>query len=346
MKVTPPAPDHATAGTPRRAAARAAFVAGAGWSDAEVTALPGDASFRRYYRLCRGAERALVMDAPPAHEEVRPFVVVAEYLIGLGLSAPRIYACDAEGGFLLIEDLGDATYTRLLAEGADETTLYARAVDLLVALHAEPRAAALGLPPYDRDALLAEAALLVDWLVPAKLGHPCAARASYLDAWCTVFAALPPPATSLVLRDYHVDNLMRVPGRSGIAACGLLDFQDAVIGARAYDLVSLLEDARRDLGTGLATSMYARYLAAFPDLERTNFAAWYGVLGAQRHAKVAGIFVRLARRDGKRAYLRHIPRVLRLLRSHLREPALAAVKDWFDVNLPELETRAQIESIA
>ena len=318
-----------------RVTARAGFVTSAGWGDAESTPLAGDASFRRYYRLRCGTERALLMDAPPTHEDVRPFVTVAEHLRRLGFSAPRVYAQDPAAGFLLIEDLGDATYTRLLARGADETTLYIAAVDLLVALHAHPRATALALPSYDDDALLAEAALFVDWYLPAKLGDARPPRASYLDAWRSVFARLPPPATSLVLRDYHVDNLIRVADREGIAACGLLDFQDALIGPRAYDLVSLLEDARRDLGAGLAESMYARYLDAFPDLERANFAAWYGVLGAQRHAKVAGIFVRLAQRDGKRAYLRHIPRVLRLLENQLRNPALAPVKEWFDAHLPD-----------
>jgi aminoglycoside/choline kinase family phosphotransferase len=139
---------------------------------------------------------------------------------------------------------------------------------------------------------------------------------------------------SLVLRDYHVDNLMRIDGRSGLAACGLLDFQDAVLGPVTYDLVSLLEDSRREIAPDLVSKMYARYAAAFPALDRAALDASYAVLGAQRHSKVIGIFTRLCRRDGKPRYLAHIPRLWRLLDGNFRHPALAPVKAWFDRNIP------------
>ena len=139
---------------------------------------------------------------------------------------------------------------------------------------------------------------------------------------------------SLVLRDYHIDNLMLLDGRDGVAACGLLDFQDAVIGPVTYDLVSLLEDARRDVPEDLAAAMRERYLAGFPDLDRAAFDASYAVLGAQRNCKIVGIFTRLCLRDGKPLYLEHIPRVWRLIEQDLRHPALAPVASWLDRHIP------------
>jgi aminoglycoside/choline kinase family phosphotransferase len=321
-----------------RSRARTAFLAGAGWGEAAIEALPADASFRRYFRLSRAGDSRLLMDAPPAHENVRPYLRVAEHLLALGLSAPRVDHRDLAEGFLLIEDFGDDTFTRLLAAGAEERPLYEAAVEVLIALHQAPGAAAIELPRYDAGPLLEEAALLTDWYLPAKRGRPCpaATRVAYLEAWRAVFDALPPAQTSLVLRDFHVDNLMRLAGREGAAACGLLDFQDALIGPCAYDLMSLLEDARRDIAPSLAEAMLARYFAAFPALDRDGFMAWYGVLAAQRHAKVAGIFVRLKQRDGKAVYLQHIPRVVRLLAGHLEEPPLAALRHWMDRHLPDL----------
>ncbi len=163
---------------------------------------------------------------------------------------------------------------------------------------------------------------------------PQPARAEYLEIWRRLLdhAHQTPPV--LVLRDYHVDNLMLLEDRDGLAACGLLDFQDAVAGPRAYDLVSLLEDARRDIPPALVSDMKARYLAAFPGLDREIFEASYAVLGAQRHAKVIGIFTRLCRRDGKPDYLQHIPRLWRLLENGLEHPALGPMRDWFDRHVP------------
>lgn len=319
-----------------REAAIDAFLARAGWGDARQENLPGDASFRRYIRLHSPQGSAMLMDAPPAHEDVRPFARVARHLVAMGYSAPRLLAEDTAGGFLLLEDLGDATYTRELARGADERALYTVAVDLLVDLHRRTDAIATDIPPYDDARLLAEAALLVDWYLPAIAGQrtPEGVRESYFAAWRDVLPHARRVPDTLVLRDYHVDNLMVVPGRRGLAACGLLDFQDAVVGPVSYDLVSLLEDARRDLTPGLAEAMLARYLAAFPALDRDAFRASYAILGAQRNAKIIGIFTRLCRRDGKARYLTHIPRVWRLLESDLLHPVLAPVRAWLDRHLP------------
>ena len=322
-----------------RAAHIAAFLDAAGWGAATRIPLSGDASFRRYERLVGGPRPALLMDAPPPREDVRAYGVVARHLVALGYSAPRLYAEDAPAGLLVIEDFGDETYTRRLAAGHAEEDLYALAVDLLIDLHR--RENALGpdparpvVPPYDDDALLEEAALLTDWYLPAMAGHPTeeSVRESYLALWRGLLPAARAIPRSLVLRDYHVDNLMWLAGRSGVARCGLLDFQDARAGPVAYDLVSLLEDARRDIEPALATAMRRRYLDAFPDIDRDAFDAAYAILGAQRNCKIIGIFTRLCRRDDKPGYVVHIPRVWRLLEGDLDHPALAPLARWLDTH--------------
>jgi aminoglycoside/choline kinase family phosphotransferase len=313
------------------------FLNAAGWGTARRTLLAGDASFRRYSRLERPDESAMLMDAPPPQEDVRPFLAIDRCLRELGFSAPAVLASDIAAGLLLLEDFGDDTYTRLLAKGADETALYALAIDVLIALHRRFTAASVpDLPPYDDQRLLTEAALLVDWYLPAVTGQPTPAplRESYLDLWRSILPMARAVPESLVLRDYHVDNLMRIDGRDGLAACGLLDFQDAVLGPVSYDLVSLLEDSRRDISPALVSSMYQRYLAAFPSLDRDATAQSYNVLGAQRHCKVIGIFTRLDRRDGKPRYLAHIPRLWRLLDNNLKYPVLAPIREWLDRHIP------------
>jgi N-acetylmuramate 1-kinase len=316
----------------------AAFLDRCGWAGLTPAPLAGDASFRRYYRLSGAGRRAVLMDAPPPQEDVVPYIRVAALLRKLGLSAPEVLAEDRAEGFLVIEDFGDDTYTRLLERGADEPSLYRLAVDTLIELQrsVEAHGAPTELPPYDAERLLAEAALLVDWYAPAVLGAQLHdhQRDEYLAAWRAVLPGAMLPAETLVLRDYHVDNLMLLSGRRGVQSCGLLDFQDAVVGAPSYDLVSLLEDARRDVSSGLAEAMTERYLAAFPALERAAFLGSAAVLAAQRNCKILGIFTRLWKRDGKPGYLVHIPRIWRLLDRELRHPALAPVARWLDRHLP------------
>ena len=326
-----------TAPAEPREVAIAAFLAKCDWAAAARDKLPGDASFRRYERLTLDGRRAMLMDAPPPKEDVRPFLRVARHLTKLGFSAPHVFEADEANGLLLLEDLGDETFTRLLAKGGDETALYELAVDTLITLHRVPvdKVLPLHTQPYDEAKLLEEARLLTDWFLPAMDVAPKPdALAAYAAAWRAAFKALDGQPYTLVLRDYHVDNLMRLPARSGVSACGLLDFQDALVGPTTYDLVSLLEDARRDLAPGLAEAMTARYLAAFPKLDRDRFAAACAVLAAQRNAKIVGIFTRLSRRDGKHHYLAHLPRVWRLLNGDLDHPALADVRTWFDQYVP------------
>jgi aminoglycoside/choline kinase family phosphotransferase len=324
-----------------RDAAIAGFLAAAGWGASRPAPLAADASFRRYFRLADGDRRAVLMDAPPPHEDVRPYIAVAGMLREHGLSAPEIFAEDRAQGLLLIEDFGDDTYTRLLARGADEAGLYALAVDTLIALQ-RAVAAPPALPPYDAEALLREAALLVEWYAPAVLPAPLspAQCEEYLALWRAVLPLVATPAPTLVLRDYHVDNLMLLAGREGVRGCGLLDFQDALCGPAGYDLVSLLEDARRDVPPALREAMTERYLAAFPELDRGAFRRAAAILAAQRNAKIIGIFTRLWRRDGKPGYLGHIPRVWRLLEADLHEPALRPLARWLDRHLPPAARRA------
>ena len=320
------------------------FLSAHGWDGARRNPLSGDASFRRYERLTLGRRKAMLMDAPPARENVDAWVAVARHLKSLGFSAPDILAKDKKNGFLIIEDLGDETFTRLLEDakdGGDDATeagLYSLAVDVLVELHAIAPEGALPawLEDYDDAKLLEEALLLTDWTWPAIFGTAPAddVREAYGDAWLQSFAVLSRQPRTLVLRDYHVDNLMVLNGRQGIARCGLLDFQDAVRGPAAYDLMSLLEDARRDIPAALKDAMLARYYDGAGDLDHDDFEAAFAVLAAQRHAKVIGIFTRLCRRDAKPAYLAHIPRVWRLLESALAHSALAPVAAWFDAHFP------------
>lgn len=313
-----------------------AFLQTAGWGEAQRGRLAGDASFRHYDRLNRQGEPAVMMDAPPPKEDVRPFVRIARHLEKLGLSAPRLLAVDEVNGLLLLEDLGDNTYTKLLADNHDEEALYALATDVLAEIAARPDAMPDTLPPYDDERLLTEAELLMDWYVPTVLGAVLSseARAEYTEIWQRLFPVARLVPNTLVLRDFHVDNLMLLD-RPGLKACGLLDFQDAVAGPATYDLMSLLEDARRDIPVLLIERMKQRWLSRFPQIDRTVFEASWAVMAAQRHAKVIGIFTRLYKRDGKAGYLVHIPRVWRLLENACRHPVLSELARWLDRYIPK-----------
>tara|TARA_B100000315_G_scaffold113202_2_gene103808 strand:- start:1961 stop:2974 length:1014 start_codon:yes stop_codon:yes gene_type:complete len=321
-----------------RAALIEAFLTAAGWAGARRSLLAGDASFRRYERIERDGERAVLMDAPPPEEDVRPFINITTHLRELEFSAPAVFAEDVEAGLLLLEDLGDGTFTQALAAGVDEEVLYQSAVDVLVDLHRRPVVSAVpnDVEPYDENKLLGEAALLTEWYLPGILGDEISdlTKNEYLTVWRKVLPDIAASGETLVLRDFHADNLMWLPDRDGVARCGLLDYQDAVVGSPAYDLMSLLEDARRDLMPGLAARLLDGYFAALPDMDPDAFKKAYVILAAQRHCKVIGIFSRLAMRDGKYDYLVHIPRVWKMLEQACNTPELAALKDWLDNHIP------------
>ena len=317
-------------------AAAPEFLSAAGWGDAAVSWLAGDASFRRYFRAERRADRAVLMDAPPPHEDPRPFIAVAEYLRSIGLSAPRILHRDLERGMLLIEDFGDIRMRETVdADLLGEPAIYEGVVDVLIELHRHAPPASL--KPQSVTAFLDEVGLFPQWYCPA-VGLDVD-EASYRLAWeavlSPVMAALDQPVT--VLRDYHAENIMLITGSKGLARFGLLDFQDALSGHPAYDLVSMLEDARRDVTPSVEAAMLARYMAA--TARGADFESAYWALGAQRNTRILGLFQRLWKRDNKPGYRRFQPRMWGLLERDLSHPALAPVKAWFDANVP-LEKRA------
>ena len=320
---------------------RRAFVAEAGWGSAAEAPLVGDASARRYARLRQGGATAVLMDDPPPGHSVAAFVRIAGLLRGMGYGAPGVLAADEGRGFVLLEDLGDDSFSALLdspTTASVERTLYEAATDLLIDLHRQP------VPPdlrrYDAAWMLDDARLFLESI--AGGAADASAAAAFEAAWRGPLDVGAAGAQVVCLRDFHAGNLMWLPaprdggcGGSGVRRVGLLDFQDARAGPAAYDLVSLLQDARRDLGAGVEAAMIARYLRAWPGLDEAAFRAGYAILGAQRAVRIVGVFHRLARRDGKPGYLAHLPRVRGHLDRNLAHPALGSVRDWFDRWCPE-----------
>lgn len=313
---------------------RREFLDGAGWGAAACVPLAGDASFRRYFRLGGTTSTAVLMDAPPAREDVRPFLRVASLLADWGYSAPRIMASDAAAGFVLLEDIGDDSFNKVIASGADERDLYETAVDLLADLHRHVPPD--DLPSFDAERIQREADLFLDWTLPALTGEPSPAALSrdYRALWRDVLPQMAYGDAKFVLFDYHADNLHWLPARQGLQRVGLLDFQDAVRGPAALDLVSLLEDARRDVSPDLVEAMIARYMAQAGVSDEGAFRASYAAVGAQRNTRIIGVFGRLWLRDGKAGYLDLMPRVWRLLERDLAHPALAPLRAWFDSAVP------------
>ena len=314
------------------------FLASCGWAGARIDTLAGDASFRRYFRVsCEDGRQAVLMDAPPPLEDPRPFISVAEWLVSVGLSAPEILARDLERGLLLLGDFGDDRLREALDLAPDrERELYELATDVLVHLHRHPPMA--GLPAHGLDQWLDELMLFSDWYCPA-VGIAVDAE-GYRRAWTEVLGPVAEdglgPVT--VLRDYHAENIMLVEGRDGVAHLGLLDFQDALSGHPAYDLASVLEDARRDVTPELERAMLDRYIAATGRGEAFERAYW--ALAGQRNTRILGVFTRLWKRDGKPSYRRFQPRMWGLLERDLAHPVLAPVRAWFDANVPQSARRA------
>lgn len=361
---------------------RQEFLHAAGWGDAEIAPLPGDASTRHYARLSHKNRRAMLMDQPQGAEtaiaprdadeaarralgynavarlagaDCRRFSAVSEYLRARGLAAPVVHAADYAHGWLVLEDLGDALFSDILAQGGSETDLYRAAVEILARLHREaaPENLAPGLPlfAYDEIALIAETDLMLEWFFPLALGRK-ASETEYREhraLWRGALDSIADSERVFVHRDYHAQNLLWLPERQGLARVGLIDFQDAVAGSRAYDLISLTEDARRDVSPELGEIAARHYLqtmqAQGTPLDEGKFRAEMAVMAAQRNTKIVGIFARLYARDGKRRYLSYLPRVWRYLERDLRHPLLTDLNAWYDRliplarrTLPELES--------
>ena len=325
----------------------------------------GDASTRIFERLTLDQKTVILMNAPRrpdgppvrdgkpysavAHlaEDVVPYVALAGGLRERDLSAPAILHADLDHGFIIMEDLGDDR----IVSGDPPAPIEARyeaAVDLLATLHRRKLPQSLSvapqleyrLPRYDLGALLIEAELLFDWYLADADPPPTSdARAEFIALWREALDPALKAFPTWVLRDYHSPNLLWLPQRAGMARIGLLDFQDALIGPAAYDVASLLQDARVDVSEELEVKLLSRYARARLDdqhFDAAEFAMLYATLAAQRATKILGIFARLDRRDGKPQYLRHIPRLLRYLERSLAHPALAQLKAWYETNVPPL----------
>jgi len=316
------------------------FLEGAAWGDAAIEPLAGDASFRRYFRIrAENGATAMLMDAPPPHEDPRPFLHVAKYLCGAGFRAPQILAEDLARGLILIEDFGDDRMREHIdAHPEDEVAIYTHAVDTLVRLAKAPVAQ---LAAYDAAAYLRETALLAEWYLPAM--GIATDVAEYEAMWRDALAPLCDSKWQqvTVLRDYHAENIMLLPDGEQ----GLIDFQDALAGHPAYDLVSILQDARRDVSPELEAAMLEHYRCEAA--VSADFDLHYALLGAQRNAKIIGIFTRLWKRDGKERYLSFLPRMWGLLERDLAHPGLVKLRDWFDRTIPqEIRASSPLDRVA
>ena len=304
------------------------FLNATAWSNAACEPLTGDASARKYFRLQKDKQSAVLMDASSVLESVAPFIQISQHLHQLGFSVPAILARSDGKGLLLLEDFGDATFTRLLDNPCEPEKLYTLATDVLIALHQHPQATPKDLRVYHPEKMLEDIGLFLEWRTPTISE---AGKAEFKTVWREVLPLAHQVPASLLLRDYHVANLMLLPGREGVRQAGLLDFQDAYQGPITYDLVSLLEDARRDVPEELGEKMLARYLARSPALDRKAFETSLAILAALRHTRVLAIFERLSQHEGKHDYKKlYSPRVERLLQRALRHPMLAGVKRWME----------------
>ena len=324
-----------------------AFLAVSGWQGAARANLAGDASFRRYERVALKGRQAVLMDAPPGKEDIRPFMKVAGYLLAHKLSAPDILASDAATGLLLLEDLGDDLYGRVLEKHpSQEPELYLAAADVLAQLYHAAEKARYDIPVFDMDRYLQQVALLPEWFLPLVMSkeNAGALKAEYLELWRKVLGSIPDLRNVMVLYDFHAENLLWLPGRQKAARAGLLDFQDAMSGSPAYDMVSFLEDARRDVAPETVAKTIGYYLAQ-TGIARDAFMAAYALMGAQRNCRIIGTFARLAVRDNKPRYLSFMPRVWRHIETDLSHPLLGPMKDWMN-RIVKPEWRGEIKIAA
>jgi N-acetylmuramate 1-kinase len=303
-----------------------------------IKALPNDASFRVYERITTPKQSFILMDSSLEMKSVESFIKVGKFLNKNNYSSPKIIAEDKKAGFILLEDLGNTTYTKKLQESTDiqtEYNLYKNAVDVLISLHQLQKK--IDLVEYSKELLMGEALLLVDYYMKILHDHDLSKdlRDEYIAAWGKVFDCIYYKNSCLVLRDYHVDNLMCLDDRTGMQNVGLLDFQDAVIGSYAYDLVSLFEDARRDVSQDVVSQITAYYLNNMPMIDNKKLLADYAIFGVQRSCKIIGIFARKAIRDNDNRYLKHLPRTWLYVKNNINNPLLEPIKNWFSkVDIP------------
>ena len=316
--------------------------------DFQVTPLADDCSFRRYFRVKANEVSFVVMDAPPEKEDTRPFIEISKLLNDYGFSAPRVFTVDSMNGFLILEDFGNETYTKALSEDKDELCLYHLAIDLLIDLgRRNYKEEITFLPKYDSRKFLEEVLLFLDWyLVPRlKIQVSDSMRKEFLSLWKICLKQFVDGSQSiLVLRDYHVDNLMHLSDRDNLGSCGLLDFQDAVQGPASYDVVSLLQDSRRDIKPALKDKILDRYFDGMgSNINQENFMNAYYALGTQRALKVFGIFTRQSLKYGNHQYLAHIPRLWNHTLANLTQSHMRPLQEWLLNNVPEDAVNAEID---
>ena len=300
------------------------------WGQAKRVLIAGDASFRKYYRVSQYGKSAIVMDAPPDKEDIRPFMAIDAYLQQHQLSAPCILASDTGNGLLLLEDLGDDLFARVLAAQPEkELELYQAAADVLIELHNYTLNYAI--PAFDKAKMLSQVALLPEWFMPLVSGKEAekVCIEEYTALWNIVLNRLPPLKNAMVLYDFHAENLLWLPGRMAVKRVGLLDFQDAMLGSPAYDMVSFLEDARRDVSQDTIEKVIAYYLDK-TQIAEEEFMTAYAIMGAQRNCRIAGTFARLNTRDNKPRYLAFMQRVWNHIEKDVSHPALRELKNWLD----------------
>ncbi len=310
------------------------FLHQSGWGDAKRKPLAGDASSRRYSRLYRGDEVAILMEDPNP-SALKSYLAVTNILIERGYSVPEIYERDETAGFLIIEDFGEALFARLLEKGEDERALYELAVSYLLDLRQHPSPTTLKY--FSGNYVLDQNAMFLDWYVPFLTGKSLDdnARRFFQQIWQDLMDNFEREDDVLLHRDFHAENLFFLPEREGLRRLGLIDFQDAMVGPPAYDLVSLLQDARRDVPSPLAETMIQTYIEQSEE-EESTFRRRYAILGAHRNMRILGIFTRLKEQDGKQRYEAFKPRVIAHLNGCLAHPDLMALRNWVRVTLGEL----------
>ncbi|MEP3244085.1 MAG: phosphotransferase [Sneathiella sp.] len=307
------------------------FLEKAGWADAERVPLAGDASSRAYERLSLPSKAAILMK-DPSSENMQRFVKITGILRQAGYSAPDIYAEDVRNGLLLLEDFDDRLLTQCIAAGASEKSLYSLAVDFLIDVRA--RKWPDSLPYFSASYVLDQNVLFLDWFIPAQTGKkvPQNARLFYQQIWQQLLKPHDHLEEGLLLRDFHAENILYLKDRAGLKSLGLIDYQDAMIGPAAYDLVSLLQDARRDVPWELEEEMIQYYVAQ-TGVNDVEFRELYAILGAHRSLRILGIFTRLAEQEGAVKYDAFMPRVKTHLRRNLAQPALLALDHWLALTL-------------
>ncbi|MCG8492562.1 MAG: phosphotransferase [Sneathiellales bacterium] len=307
------------------------FLEGARWNEAAAQDLAGDASSRRYRRLLKNGKSAILM-IDPSIQTVSQFLKVTEILKKDGYSAPDILARDIQKGLLLLEDFGDRLFVSLIEAGENEEKLYTLAVDFLLDLRT--RKLPEGLPYFSPSYVLDQNVMFLDWFVPHQSGKTVSeeGRRFYQQIWTHLLKSLDRKDEAMLLRDFHAENILYLEGRTGLSTLGLLDYQDAMTGPTAYDLVSLLQDARRTVPLSLEEKMLDYYILK-SGVDGKWFRETYAILGAHRALRILGIFTRLLNQDGKDRYQQFVPRVKTHLKRNLEHPSLLALQHWLTITL-------------